>query len=241
LVLGDQAVLQVVFVGEGPVAVVDVNEATEGVVAVVNLLAIGQSLHQQTASGVALVLGDQLAAVVAEFGFLQQLAVEVVLVGRTATVEAGFLLDQAVGVVIEVVMLATFVFDLSEQQARVVVAVAKLTAVRVKATADQVQAVGVFVAGDAAQFIAFGSDFAVGVVGERAGCTAGQGDLCEAVGGVPLVVSDGAGFFLTGDLPAQGVVTVLALAAVGQALFQQLAKVVPSQLMAAAIRGRLIG
>jgi hypothetical protein len=65
--------------------------------------------------------------------------------------------------------------------------------------------------------------------------------LCEAVGGVPLVVSDGAGFFLTGDLPAQGVVTVLALAAVGQALFQQLAKVVPSQLMAAAIRGRLIG
>jgi len=136
---------------------------------------------------------------------------------------------------------ATFVFDLSEQQTRVVVAVAKLTAVRVEVTADQVQAIGVFVAGDAAKFIAFGSDFAIGVVGERAGRTAGQGDLRETVGGVPLVVGDGAGFFLTGDLPAQGVVTVLALATVGQALFQQLAKVVPSQLMAAAIRGRLIG
>ena len=65
------------------------------------------------------------------------------------------------------------------------------------------QAIGVFVAGDAAQFIAFGGDFAVGVVGKRTGCTAGQGDLCEAIGGVPLVVGDRAGFFLTGDLPAQ--------------------------------------
>ena len=117
LVFGDQAVLQVVFVGEGPVAVVDVYEATEGVVAVVDFLAIGQGFHQQAASGIALVFGDQFTAVVAEFGFLQQLAVEVVLVGGTTTVETGFLLDQAVGVVIEVVMLATFVFDLGEQQA----------------------------------------------------------------------------------------------------------------------------
>ncbi len=97
------------------------------------------------------------------------------------------------------------------------------------------QAIGVFVAGDAAQFIAFGSDFAVGVVGEGTRSAAGQGDLREAVGSVPLVVGDGAGFFLTGDLPAQGVVTVLALATVGQMLLQQLAEVVPAQLMTAAI------
>ena len=41
-------------------------------------------------------------------------------------------------------MLATFVFDVSEQQARVVVTVAQLTAVRAEATADQVQTIGVF-------------------------------------------------------------------------------------------------
>ncbi|GFM69000.1 hypothetical protein PSCICJ_51180 [Pseudomonas cichorii] len=54
------------------------------------------------------------------------------------------------------VTLATFVLDFGEQQARVVVAVAQLAAIRVDAAADQVQVVGVFVTGDAAQFIAFG-------------------------------------------------------------------------------------
>ena len=150
LVFGDQAVLQVVFIGERPVAVVDVYEATEGVVAVVNFLAIGQGFHQQAASGIALVLSDQFTAVVAELGFLQQLAVEVVFISGATTVETGFLLDQAVGVVIEVVVLATFVFDLGQQQARVVVAIAQLAAVRIDPAADQVQAIGVFVAGHAA-------------------------------------------------------------------------------------------
>jgi hypothetical protein len=45
LVLADQTVLQVVFVGQRPVAVVDVYEAAEGVVALVNFLAIGQGFH----------------------------------------------------------------------------------------------------------------------------------------------------------------------------------------------------
>ncbi|AZD64161.1 hypothetical protein C4K17_0244 [Pseudomonas chlororaphis subsp. aurantiaca] len=78
------------------------------------------------------------------------------------------------------------------------------------------QVVGVFVAGDAAQLVAFGGDFAVGVVAEGAGRAAGQGDLRQAVGGVPLVVGDGAAFVLAGDLPAKGVVAVFALAAVGK-------------------------
>ncbi|AZD05696.1 hypothetical protein C4K26_0262 [Pseudomonas chlororaphis] len=125
-----------------------------------DFFAVGEGFHQQAASGIALVFGDQFAAVVAEFGFLQQVAVEVVDVGSAAPVEAGFLLDQAVGVVIQVVLLAAFVFDIGEQQARVVVAVAQLAAVRIDAAADQVQVVGVFVAGDAAQLVAFGGDFA---------------------------------------------------------------------------------
>ena len=185
-----------------------------------NLLAIGEGFYQQTASGVALILGNEFAAVIAEFGFLQQLAVEVVFVGRAATVEAGFLLDQAVRIVIELVMLAALVFDVGEQQTRVVVAVAQLAAVRIDAAADQVQVVGVFVAGDTAELVAFGGDVAIGVVGEGTCCTARQRDLCQAVGRIPLVVGDGAGFFLAGNLPTQCVVAIFALTAVRQAFFQ---------------------
>ena len=93
-------------------------------------------------------------------------------------------------------MLTTLVFDLAEQQARVVVAIAQLAAIRVDAAADPVQVIGVFEPGDAAQFITFGSDFAVGVVGECTGCATGQGDLREAVGRVPLVLGDRAAFVL---------------------------------------------
>ena len=39
-----------------------------------------------------------------------------------------------------------------------------LGAIGIDTAADQVQAVGVFVAGDAPEFIAFGGDFSVGVV-----------------------------------------------------------------------------
>ena len=201
LVFGDQAILQVVFVGEGPVAVVDVDEATEGVVAVVNFFAVSQCFHQQAASSVALVLGHQFAAVVTELGFLQQPTVEVVFVGGAATVEAGFLLDQTVRVVVEVVVLAAFVFNLGEQQARVVVAVAQLAAVGVDAAAHEVQVVGVFVAGDAPEFIPFGGDATIRVIGEGAGGAAGKGDLCQAINDVPLVMGDGPGFILTCDLP----------------------------------------
>jgi len=130
------------------------------------------------------------------------LAVEVVFVRGATTVEAGFLLDQTVGVVIEMVMLAALVFDFSEQQARVVVAVAKLATVGIDAAADEVQIVGVFVAGDATQFIAFGGDIAIGVVAECASGAAGQRNLGKAIGSIPLVMSDRAGLFLASDLPA---------------------------------------
>ncbi|AZD83098.1 hypothetical protein C4K14_0243 [Pseudomonas chlororaphis subsp. aureofaciens] len=100
------------------------------------------------------------------------------------------------------VLLATLVLDIGQQQARVVVAITQLAAVGIDAAADQVQVVGVFVAGDAAQLVALGGDFAVGVVAEGAGRTAGQGDLSQAVGSVPLVVGDGAALVLAGDLPA---------------------------------------
>ncbi|KTB97127.1 hypothetical protein AO386_25905 [Pseudomonas syringae ICMP 11292] len=70
-------------------------------------------------------------------------------------------------------MLAALVFDLGKQQAGVVVAITQLAAVGV----------------DAAQLVALGGDFAVSVIGERAGGAAGQGDLRQAVGCVPLVAA----------------------------------------------------
>ena len=182
LMLGNQAILHVVFISERPMAVVDIYQATECVVAVVNFFAIGQRLDQQTACGIALVFGNQFATVVAELGFLQQLAVQVVLVRGAAAVEAGFLLDQAVRVIIELVAFAALVFDLGEVELRVVVAIAQLAAVGINPAADEVQVVGVFVAGDTAKFVAFSSDIAVGVVAECASGAAGQRNLGKAIG-----------------------------------------------------------
>jgi hypothetical protein len=64
---------------------------------------------------IALVAGNQLTAVVAVFGLFLQVAIEVVGIGGALAVKAGFLLDQAVGVVVECVGLADFVFDLGQQ------------------------------------------------------------------------------------------------------------------------------
>jgi hypothetical protein len=41
LVLFDESVLQIVFIGERPMAVIDIDKATERIVAVMNLLTIG--------------------------------------------------------------------------------------------------------------------------------------------------------------------------------------------------------
>ncbi|SAM35706.1 hypothetical protein BN1864_LIB5394:05753 [Pseudomonas sp. 1 R 17] len=64
---------------------------------------------------VSLVTGNELTAIVTVFGLFLQVAVEVVDVGRTLPVKAGFLLDQAIGVVIKSVGLADLVFDLGQQ------------------------------------------------------------------------------------------------------------------------------
>ena len=170
LLFGDEAVLQVVFVGQRPLAVVDGGEAAEAVVGVGDFAAVGQGFDQQASGTVALVGGFQRLGVgrqgVGVFGFFQQVAVEVVGVGGFAAVKADFLSEQAVGVVVELVVLVVFVFDAGEQQA------------------------GVVVAGDVAAFVAFGGDFAVGVVAPGVGFTTGLGDLTQAACGVPFVVGE---------------------------------------------------
>lgn len=71
LMLGDEAVLQVVFVGQRPLAVVDGGEAAEAVVGVGDFTAVGQGFDQQASGTVALVGVFQRLGV-GVFGFFQQ-------------------------------------------------------------------------------------------------------------------------------------------------------------------------
>ena len=71
LVFGDEAVLQVVFVGQRPLAVVDGGEAAEAVVGVGDFTAVGQGFDQQASGTVALVGVFQRLGV-GVFGFFQQ-------------------------------------------------------------------------------------------------------------------------------------------------------------------------
>ncbi|KQM51992.1 hypothetical protein ASE80_26785 [Pseudomonas sp. Leaf15] len=122
LVFGGEAVLWVVFVGQRPVAVVDAEEIALAVVGILDNIAVWQGFSYEAAGVVSLVAGNELTAVVAVFGFLRQVAVEVIHVSRALAVKTDFLLDQAVGVVIEPVGFACLVFDRGQQQARIVVA-----------------------------------------------------------------------------------------------------------------------
>ena len=187
LMLGDQAVLLVVLEFQRMVvAVVDADQSAEAVVAVFDLDAVGQGFDQQTPGRIPLISGDQLRAVITELGFLQQMSVEVVGIRRALAIESGFLSDQSAGRVVQPIFFAGFVFDFREQQLRVVVAILELGAVGIDAAADQVQIVDVFVARDAAQFIAFGGDLAVGVVAVGASGAGRKSRLDQSANGVPL-------------------------------------------------------
>ena len=116
-------------------------------------------------------------------------------------VEAGFLSDQSAGGVVQLIFFAGFVFDFREQQLRVVVAILQLGAVGIEPAADQVQVIEVFVARDAAEFVAFGGDFSVGVVAVGATGTGRKNRLDQSANGIPLRLGDRAMFVLTGNLP----------------------------------------
>ncbi|CRM17144.1 hypothetical protein [Pseudomonas sp. 44 R 15] len=113
LMFSSETVLFVVLVGQRPVAVFDAEEVALAVVGVVDRIAIGEDFSYKTTGMVALVLGNKLTAIVAVFGLFQQVSVEVVGVGGALAVEAGFLSDQAVGVVVQSIGFADFVFDFS--------------------------------------------------------------------------------------------------------------------------------
>ncbi|MFI7802103.1 hypothetical protein PSFL_32050 [Pseudomonas sp. DD1] len=236
LVLGGQAALRVVFVLQRPVAVVDAKQIAEAVVGVIHRAAIGQVFSDEAAGVIVLVGGNQLTVIVAKLGFFLQVAVEVVDVGGALAVEAGFLLDQAVSVVLQLIALTCLVFDLGQQQASVVVAIAQGRAIGVDPATDQVQAIGIFIPGHTPQFIALGGDFSVGVVAQFAGGTARHYHLDQPTHRVPVILGQGAMFILAGNLPAQVVIAITPYAAIGQLLPNQLAKIVPRQALAAVVR-----
>src|SRR5690242_3710642 len=118
------------------------------------------------------------------------MAVEVIAVRGAPTIKTGFLLDQSVGAVRQLILFAHLVFDFAEQQPRVVVAIVQLAAVGIDATADQMQVISVFVARDLARLIAFGDEFSVGVVAEGAGDTSRQSGLDQPAENVPLILGD---------------------------------------------------
>ncbi len=58
LVFGGEAVLRIVFVGQGPVAVVDAEEVALAVVGVIDDVTVGQGFSDEASGMVALVAGD---------------------------------------------------------------------------------------------------------------------------------------------------------------------------------------
>lgn len=168
-------------------------------------------------------------AVIAELGFFQQVPVKVVGIRRAPAIETGFLPDQTVGRVDQPVVFTGFILDLGQKKLCIIVAILQLRAVRVYPAADQMQVVGILVAGDAAEFVTFGADLAVGVVAERSRSTASLGALNQASDGVPLVVGQGAVFVLPRRLPPQYIVGKLSSTTVWQRLFDQLPHVIPDE------------
>ena len=98
------------------------------------------------------------------------------------------------------------------------------------------QAVSVVVAGDVAEFVAFGGDFSVGVVAVFAGGTAWQGQTSQPTHSVPLILGQRAMFIFARHLAAQVVVAIAPDATIGQLLLNQLPALIPHQAMAAVVR-----
>lgn len=85
------------------------------VVGVIDMVAVGQGFSYEPSDIIALVVGNQLTTVIAMLGLFLQVAVEVVEVSSALAVKAGFLLDQAIGVILESVGFAHLIFDLGQQ------------------------------------------------------------------------------------------------------------------------------
>ncbi len=96
-------------------AVVDAEEIALAVVGIFNDAVIGQGFSYQASGMVALITRHPLTTIVAVFGLFLQVAVKVVNVSGALPIKPDFLLDQAVGVVVQPVGLADFVFNFGEQ------------------------------------------------------------------------------------------------------------------------------
>ena len=162
--LGQQIASGIVFKGEWPGAIIHLRQLTVLVIAELDFTAIGQGFFKQPPHGVSLIAGDQLGFLLAKLDLLAQMTVEVVAVSGGATIKAGFPRDQAIGEVVNAMLLAMLVLNLAQEELGIVVAILEFTAIGVDAAAYQMQAGVIFVAGLAAQLIPLGRHLAVGDV-----------------------------------------------------------------------------
>ena len=114
MVFGGEAALQVVFVVERPMAVVDAEEIAEAIVGVINRAAVGQGFSYQATGAVPLITSNQTTAIVAVLGLFQQMPGEIINIGSAAAIKAGLLPYQAVGVVLKPIGFPDLVFNLGE-------------------------------------------------------------------------------------------------------------------------------
>ncbi len=82
------------------------------------------------------------------------------------------------------------VLNLTQEELGIVVAIVKLTAVRVDAAAHQMQARVIFVAGLAAQLVPLGRHLTVGVIFEAADATTRQIHSLQAICRIPFITGN---------------------------------------------------
>ncbi len=102
--LGQQIACGIVFKGERPGTIIHPGQLTVLVIAELDFTAIGQGFCKQPPHGVSLIAGDQLGLLLAKLDLLAQMAIKVVAVSGGATIKAGFPRNQAIGEVVNAVL-----------------------------------------------------------------------------------------------------------------------------------------
>ncbi|MNG89223.1 hypothetical protein D3C79_480810 [compost metagenome] len=235
LMLGNQIAAPVIFKGKRPDAIMDLGQLAMLVIGELDFTAIRQQLPEQSPHGITLIAGNQLCPLPAKFHLLTEVTIEIVAIGGGAAIETGFPLNQPVGGVVDAVLLAVFILDLAQEQLGIVVAILELTAIGVDAPAHQVQARMIFETGLASLLIPLRRYLAIRVVFETAATTAWQMYGQQAIGGIPLIASDGPARVAHQDLATPFIIAPTGDAAVAPFLFDQLAKAIPDQFNTAAI------
>src|SRR5690554_155912 len=92
------------------------------------------------------------------------MTIQVILVSGATAIKSGLLFDQPVRVIVDAVGFTPLIFDVSQQEPMMIITVAKLAAVRVDATSEQVKVVVILVTGFPPLFVNETCDLVVRIV-----------------------------------------------------------------------------